>query len=200
MKMIKILQAVSLLAILVVAVSCRTSRPTGRTYPRGYPTDPYPDYPRRDYPAEYPRRDYPVYRGSDPNPQNLPPGQAKKIYGGKSAKVYAPGQRKKYTYRRYPLVIRRTPDIVIRRYNDGRYYYKNPDGFMYWKGYDDRYYLDEKYVRDMEYDQGEYEDWKYRGKNGSSYEGRGNSQAKQKGQKDKNQNYQKGKGKSKNKN
>lgn len=71
---------------------------------------------------------------------------------------------------------------------------------MYWKGYDDRYYLDEKFVRDMEYDQGEYDDWKYRGKNGSSYEGRGNSQAKQKGQKDKNQNYQKGKGKSKNKN
>lgn len=29
------------------------------------------------------------------NDRNLPPGQAKKKYGGKSAKVYAPGQRKK---------------------------------------------------------------------------------------------------------
>ena len=27
--------------------------------------------------------------------QNLPPGQAKKVYGDKSAKQYAPGQRKK---------------------------------------------------------------------------------------------------------
>jgi hypothetical protein len=29
------------------------------------------------------------------NDRNLPPGQAKKKYGGQSAKVYAPGQRKK---------------------------------------------------------------------------------------------------------
>lgn len=29
-------------------------------------------------------------------PQNLPPGQAKKVYGYKSAKVFAPGQQKKY--------------------------------------------------------------------------------------------------------
>jgi len=187
MKMIKILQTVSLVAILIIAVSCRSSRPTGRTYPRGYPTDPDP---RRDYPGEYPRRDYPVYRGSDPNPQNLPPGQAKKIYGGKSAKVYAPGQRKKYAYRRYPLIVRRTPDIVIRRHNDGRYYYKNPDGLMYWRGYDDRFYLDEKYVRNMEYDQGEYNDWKYKGKNGNSGQGHGNGHG--------NQSRQKGKGKGRN--
>jgi hypothetical protein len=110
--------------------------------------------------------------------------------------VYAPGQRKKYAYRRYPLIIRRTPDIVIGRYNDGRYYYKNPDGFMYWKGYDGRFYLDEKYLKDMNYDQGEYDDWKYRGKNSSTNEGHGN----QKAQKEKNPNYQKEKGKSKNKN
>ena len=183
MKMIKILQAASLFAILIIAVSCRSSRPTGRTYPRDYPSKPYPDYPRRDYP---------VYRGSDPNPQNLPPGQAKKIYGGKSAKVYAPGQRKKYGYHRYPLIVIRTPDIIIGRYNDGRYYYKNPDGFMYWQGYDDRFYLDEKYLRDMDYDQDEYNDWKYRGKKNNSSQGRGNGHG--------NQSKQHGKGKSKNKN
>lgn len=172
MKTIKILQTVSLIAILIFAVSCRSSRPTGRTYPRSYPSEPYP-----------------VYRGGDPNPGNLPPGQAKKIYGGKSARVYAPGQRKKYAYRRYPLIIIRTPDIVIGRYNDGRSYYKNPEGLMYWQGYDDRFYLDEKYVKDMEYDQKDYDDWKYRGKNNNSSQGqgRGNSQG--------NQSKQKGKGK-----
>lgn len=200
MKMIKILQAVSLLAILVFAVSCRTSRPTGRTYPREYPTDRYPDYPRRDYPREYPRRDEPVYRGSDPNPQNLPPGQAKKIYGGKSAKVYAPGQRKKYAYRRYPLIIRRTPDIITRRTNDGRYYYRNRDGLTYWSGYDDRLYLDEKYLKDMDYDQNEYNDWKYKGRNTRPYVNRGNDPGNNNDQKGKHPNYQKGKGKSKNKN
>ncbi|ACU63507.1 hypothetical protein [Chitinophaga pinensis] len=30
------------------------------------------------------------------NPHGLPPGQAKKITGSKSAKPYAPGQQKKY--------------------------------------------------------------------------------------------------------
>src|SRR5688500_17493001 len=101
MKMMKILQTVGLFSILFIAVSCNTSRPTtGRQYPRSYP---YPDYP--------------VY--NDPYPPGLPPGQAKKIYGGKSARPYAPGQRKKYGYgyRRYPLIIVRTPDIVIDRYN-----------------------------------------------------------------------------------
>jgi hypothetical protein len=185
MKMIKILQAVSLFAILIIAVSCRSSRPSGRTYPRDYPSNPYPDYPRRDYP---------VYRGSNPNPQNLPPGQAKKIYGGKSAKVYAPGQRKKYGYRHYPLIVIRTPDIIIRRYNDGRYYYKNSDGFMYWRGYDDRYYLDEKYLRDMDYDQGEYDDWKSRGRNNNSSQGQGRGNGHGNGH----GNQSKGKGKGRN--
>ena len=97
---------------------------------------------------------------------SLPPGQAKKVYGSRSARPYAPGQRKKYgVYRRYPLIIIRTPDIIIGRYNDGRYYYRNPEGYMYWKGYDNRFYLDEKYLNDMRYDENEYNDWKYKGRN-----------------------------------
>ena len=148
MKMMKILQTVGLFSILIIAVSCRSSRPVyGRTYP------PYPPPP--------PPPSYPVYN------DHLPPGQAKKIYGSRSARPYAPGQRKKYgdSYRRYPLIVIRTPDIIISRYNDGRYYYRNPDGYMYWKGYDDRFYLDEKYLDNNGYDEDEYNDWKYKGQN-----------------------------------
>lgn len=36
------------------------------------------------------------------NRKNLPPGQAKKIYGEKSAKRFAPGQRKKAHYNTSP--------------------------------------------------------------------------------------------------
>jgi len=151
MKMIKILQTVCLFSVLIIFVSCRSSRPV---YERQYP--PYPPPP--------PPPNYPVYH--DPYPPSLPPGQAKKVYGSRSARPYAPGQRKKYgTYRRYPLIIIRTPDIIIGRYNDGRYYYRNPDGYMYWKGYDDRFYLDERYMNDMRYDNDEYNDWKYKGRN-----------------------------------
>ena len=156
MKMIKILQAVSLFSILIIAVSCRSSRPV---YEGRYPPREYPSYPPPPPPVYYPA------------PQNLPPGQAKKVYGGRSARPYAPGQRKKYdySYRRYPLIIRRTPDIIIGRYNDGRYYYRNPEGYMYWKGYDDRFYLDEKYLNGNRYDENEYNDWKYKGRKNNDH-------------------------------
>ena len=152
MKMIKILQTVSLFSILIIAVSCHSSRPV---YEGRYPPREYPSYPPPPPPIYY------------PNPQSLPPGQAKKVYGSRSARPYAPGQRKKYAYHRYPLVVIRTPDIIIRRYNDGRYYYRNPEGYMYWKGYDDRFYLDEQYLNDNGYNEEEYNDWKYKGRKNS---------------------------------
>lgn len=104
--------------LVVVMSSCGTTRkypdnrpypgepyPTGRNpypdgrYPDGrtYPTGRYPDgtpYPDSRYPdGRYPdRRSYPTSR----NPAGkLPPGQAKKIYGQKSGKVFAPGQQNK---------------------------------------------------------------------------------------------------------
>ena len=156
MKMIKILQTAGLFSILIIAISCRSSRPV---YEERYPP--------REYPSHPPPPPPPVYY---PSPQNLPPGQAKKVYGGRSARPYAPGQRKKYdySYRRYPLIIIRTPDIMIGRYNDGRYYYRNPEGYMYWKGYDNRFYLDERYLNDIGYDENEYNDWKYKGRNNNN--------------------------------
>jgi hypothetical protein len=155
MKMINILQTASVFSILIIAVSCRSSRPV---YEERYPPREYPSYPPPPPPVYY------------PSPQNLPPGQAKKIYGDKSARPYAPGQRKQYgnSYRRYPLIVIRTPDIRISRHNDGRYYYRNHDGYMYWKGYDDRFYLDEKYLNDNRYDENEYNDWKYKGRKGNN--------------------------------
>ena len=146
MKTTNVLRAVSFMLILVIAVSCRSNRSTtGRQYPRNSPT-------------ETPTKTYPVAADAG----NLPPGQAKKIYGTQSAKPYAPGKRKKYG-NRYPLVIVYTPGIVIRKHSDGRYYYKNTAGYTYWKGVDGRYYLDEKHLKGMEYEASEYDDWKFKG-------------------------------------
>ena len=144
MKTTKFLKAASLLLILVVAISCRSSRSTTvREYPGNSTTT-----------TETSINTYPAQTNSG----NLPPGQAKKIYGSQSAKAYAPGQRKKY-----PLVIVYTNEIVINRYSDGRYYYRNNAGYTYWKGNDGRYYLDEKHLKDIEYEEGEYDDWKFKG-------------------------------------
>jgi len=162
MKTTKVLQAVSLLLILVIAVSCRSSRSTtGRQYPRN-PT-PQTETPTKTYPV--------IVDGS-----NLPPGQAKKVYGSQSAKPYAPGQMKKYA-NRYPLVIVHTTAIVISQHSDGRYYYRNTAGYTYWKGYDGRYYLDEKHLKGMQYEASEYDDWKFKGqKNNKAQEPKGKEQ------------------------
>ena len=96
------------------------------------------------------------------SPAHLPPGQAKKIYGTKSAKVFAPGQQKKHGGF-YPLIVYKTPDIVILRHTDGRSFYKNHDNFIYWKGEDDRFYLDEQFISKVNYDEAEMADWKMKG-------------------------------------
>jgi len=79
----------AVVALCLIFASCRSTRnaptyPDGRTYPRDYPNPDgrYPD--GRGYPTSR-------YPGG-----NLPPGHAKKVYGHKSAKVFAPGQQKKY--------------------------------------------------------------------------------------------------------
>ena len=142
MKTTNLLKAVSLLLIVVIAVSCRSNRSTtGRQYPRNSPTE----TPTKTYP--------PVYADGG----NLPPGQAKKVYGGQSAKAYAPGQRKKYG-NHYPLVIVYSPAIVIKKHSDGRYYYVNTAGYTYWKGYDGRYYIDEKHLKGIKYEVSDYDD------------------------------------------
>ena len=156
MKTNVITPAVLIICVVLAGTACRSSKNTG-----GQTTG----------------KSYPVYK--DPNPTNLPPGQAKKIYGDKSAKKYAPGQRKKYTY---PLIIVRTPDIIITRHNDGRNFYRNADGIYYWEGPDARFYIDEKHLKDVAYDQKQYDDWKNKGKGSNNASQNGNSnKAKPKG-------------------
>jgi hypothetical protein len=133
--------------------------------------------------APSPRQEKPVIIVSNPGPSNLPPGQAKKIYGDQSAKSHAPGQQKKKVSNRvyFPLIIIRTPDIVISRYSDGRYYYKNAQGYYYWQGTDNRFYLGEEHLAKIKYDEKEYEDWnlkrkKNNGKDDTAKEDKGHEE------------------------
>ena len=63
------------------------------------------------------------------------------------------------------LILNAGPGMMISRYPDGRYYYRAPNGYMYWRGYDNRYYLDRRYVsRNYSHHQ-QYRDWRhYRGR------------------------------------
>jgi len=145
----------SFLLFVIIVASCSSSKSSTKKYP--YPGSPVPQERNpNDKGAEEGKN------GNASNTGNLPPGQAKKIYGEKSAKVFAPGQQKKQN-KPYPLIIIKTPDVVILRHVDGRYFYKNGDNMIYWKGNDDRFYLDEQYLEKVEYDRNELDDWKGKG-------------------------------------
>ena len=58
------------------------------------------------------------------------------------------------------LIISPTPGFIMSRYPDGRYYHRSPGGFMYWKGYDNRFYLDRSYLHRVSYSKWEYNEWK----------------------------------------
>lgn len=75
------------------------------------------------------------------------------------------GPGRVYTY--YPprpsasfsLIVSPGPGIYANRYYDGRYYYRSPEGYWYWRGYDNRYYLDRSYLNRGHYDKRQYSEW-----------------------------------------
>jgi hypothetical protein len=118
-----------LIAVLFVTLLTSCAR---KNYPERNP------YPRED------RRDEGVYY---PGTGGLPPGQAKKVYGHKSAKVFAPGQRKKMNRNNgyIPPSVIYISDNLARINRNGEMYYDNEYGYRYWKFCDGKYYLDAKY-------------------------------------------------------
>jgi hypothetical protein len=58
------------------------------------------------------------------------------------------------------LIIAPTPGFVMKHYPDGRFYHRNRYGMLYWKGYDDRFYLDRAYLSRVRYNNAEYNQWR----------------------------------------
>ena len=61
----------------------------------------------------------------------------------------------------FSLIIHSSPGMAVNRHHDGRYYYRNPNGYMYWRGNDNRYYIDRSYMNRGRYDRGQYNAWKH---------------------------------------
>lgn len=123
-------------AALVLMACSQTSYPS---------SDPYPD--NRNYPQDYPREGQRdgivtiIRTGNNPNYEHLPPGQAKKRYGGRSARVYAPGHQKRNDSYGYGLAtVIAVPDRYASRANSGQLFF-NYRGNTYWKQNDGYYYL-----------------------------------------------------------
>jgi hypothetical protein len=62
------------------------------------------------------------------------------------------------------LIIHTGPGMVS-RHSSGRYYYRAPNGYTYWRGNDNRYYLDRRYMNRGYYNHQQYNDWRrYQGR------------------------------------
>lgn len=77
------------------------------------------------------------------------------------------GSSRPYSYSPAPdsrpyvsLIITPFPGFTMNHYVDGRYYHRSQQGFTYWKGYDNRFFLDKKYVSRVNYNKREYTEWK----------------------------------------
>lgn len=58
------------------------------------------------------------------------------------------------------LVITPSPGFVMNRFPDGRYYHRSPQGILYWKSYDDHFYMDRSYLHKVRYSKWDYDQWR----------------------------------------
>jgi hypothetical protein len=79
------------------------------------------------------------------------------VYSRPPAPAAAPPPR---YYNATPLIISPTPGFVMKQDRDGRFFHRTPQGYLYWKGYDNRFYLDSYHLSQVRYSQWEYDEWK----------------------------------------
>jgi hypothetical protein len=72
---------------------------------------------------------------------------------------YSSPQQARYNSR-VSLILTPSPGFTMSRNPDGRFFHRSREGFVYWQGYDNRFYLDKKQVRKVKYSNYEYREWK----------------------------------------
>jgi hypothetical protein len=58
------------------------------------------------------------------------------------------------------LVISPTPGFTMNQSSDGRYYHRSPAGLLYWKGYDNLFFLDRSHLNRVSFSERQYQEWK----------------------------------------
>ncbi len=76
-----------------------------------------------------------------------------------SGREYSKQERYGQRQPNYSLIINSSPGMAINRSHDGRYYYRNPYGYTYWRGYDNRYYVDRSHMNRGRYSRSQYNEW-----------------------------------------
>lgn len=59
-----------------------------------------------------------------------------------------------------PLIITPHPGFTMARHANGNYFHRGQQGMLYWKGFDNRFYLDKNQVDRSRYSKFEIKEWK----------------------------------------
>ncbi|MGQ0737910.1 MAG: hypothetical protein ACT4OJ_02515 [Bacteroidota bacterium] len=71
----------------------------------------------------------------------------------------APAPPPRY-YASSALIISPSPGFVMKQHPSGRFYHRSSRGYLYWKGYDNRFYIDQSYLSSISYSRWEYDEWR----------------------------------------
>lgn len=71
-----------------------------------------------------------------------------------------PAARPGSYYQSASLIVTPSPGFRMSQFHDGRFYHRSENGLLYWKGYDNRFYLDRSYFNRVSYSKWEYKEWK----------------------------------------
>jgi|SRR5712671_6253859 len=85
------------------------------------------------------------------------------LIAGAALIISSCGPGRSYSSSRAPyvsLIITPSPGFTMSSYPDGRYYHRSPQGYMYWKGNDNRFFLDKRYLNKVNYNKWEYNEWR----------------------------------------
>lgn len=86
------------------------------------------------------------------------------IGGAASCTTYRDAPPRPQYNTRVSLILTPNPGFTMSRNPDGRFFHRSPGGYVYWQGYDNRFYLDKAQVRKVRYNNYEYREWKRFGK------------------------------------
>lgn len=86
-----------------------------------------------------------------------PPPPPRQYSPAPQPRQYSPAQER---YSSSTLIISPRPGFTMNQSRDGNYFHRSPQGFLYWKGHDNRFYLDRSYLNRISYSKWEYKEWK----------------------------------------
>ncbi|MFM2139152.1 MAG: hypothetical protein RJA57_1459 [Bacteroidota bacterium] len=83
-----------------------------------------------------------------------------RVNPNKERRTVTPNAPHPASYTPVVLVLRPNPGFIMKQNAAGRFYHRSASGHLYWKGYDNRFFIDASHLPGLRYTRWEYDEWK----------------------------------------